>query len=530
MKSRAPAVLLTLALAYVAACGGSDAASEPSDTDAPNESTAPAQSDAPAETGFPSDSAATEAQGGPEESAATEPTVTEVPAPDPAADAATAEAALLTLSDFPAGWSEVPDEEDNSNQDLLDEVFECLGPDAVELFNSETKAETGSFTDPADDSTVDQTVVLAATVESAEAYIAGGSADGVAECLTTAYREGTADLLADDEDAAGIELGEITVGALNVGEIGDGSFAYRIKAEVSSEGFTVDIVSDFVAVRTGRSVAGLNFFSAFDPTPIERITEYTTLAASRLPGAGLDSDADSNDAPATTDPAVQTTAAPPTAAPVQSAGPASPDASPFVGSFGDVAVLELPTGTPGEVAVIAQTAGLDRSGSLPVVVRNNTDSAVSGIELTGRARLDGALAATGSSQGFEPAIVEPGEIAFGYVYFDYDAEVDGAEFELSVSSDDGAGFNLPAVIDELTATDDGIVGIVTNQGSTAISGPIGVATACFDATGNFSGHATSYTDEDEIAADGGTASFNIDLYDDTVSCDIGLVAASGYDF
>ncbi len=107
----------------------------------------------------------------------------------------------------------------------------------------------------------------------------------------------------------------------------------------------------------------------------------------------------------------------------------------------------MPTGTPGEVAVIAQTAGLDRSGSLPVVVRNNTDSAVSGIELdrAGPPRRR-VLAATGSSQGFEPAIVEPGEIAFGYVYFDYDAEVDGAEFELSVSSDDGAGFNLPAVI------------------------------------------------------------------------------------
>ncbi len=251
--------------------------------------------------------------------------MTEVPAPDPAADAATAEAALLTLSDFPAGWSEVPDEEDNSNQDLLDEVFECLGPDAVELFNSETKAETGSFTDPADDSTVDQTVVLAATVESAEAYIAGGSADGVAECLTTAYREGTADLLADDEDAAGIELGEITVGALNVGEIGDGSFAYRIKAEVSSQGFQRgDCVGSLSQSGPVDLFVGFNFSSCSIRRRSNGSPSTRRSPCHGSPAQGLIAMPTrmtcGDDGPRS-----HRTAAPPTAAPVQSAGPASPE-------------------------------------------------------------------------------------------------------------------------------------------------------------------------------------------------------------
>lgn len=529
MRTRAPAILLTLSLASVAACGTSDGGAEPPETDAPSESTAPDESDEPPEADAPSGSTAPGETTESEEPA-------EPPVQDVAADAADAEAALLTLSDFPAGWSEVPDDGDDSNQKLVEQVRECLGPDAVELFNSETKVGTGDFTDPADDSRVGHVVTFAPTVESAEAYIAGGSADGVAECLTTTYREGLAELFAEDEDLADAEVGEVTVGALNVGEVGDGNFAYRITAPISVEGFTLDIVADVVSVRVGRSVAGLNFLSQFDPTPIERITEYTSIAASRLDDdadttAVSDDDAvDTSTAPVATDAVVPTPVATTDAAPADPAEAANPDASPYIGSFGDVTVLDLPAGTPGEVAVIAQTAGLDRSGSLPVVVRNNTDSAVSGIEMTGRARVDGGLAATGSSQGFEPAIVEPGEIAFGYVYFDYDAEADGAQFELSVSSDDGAGFNLPAVIDELAATDDGIVGIVTNPGSKPISGPIAVSVACFGADGNFSGRADSYTDEDEIAAEGGTASFNIDLYDDTVSCDIGLVAASGYDF
>jgi hypothetical protein len=254
-------VVAALALSFVAACGGSDGETEPSDTNAPSESTAAGVSDEP------NGSAETDA-----------------PTQDVAADAAAAEAALLTLSDFPAGWSEVPDEEDDSNQELLEQVYECLGPDAVEVINSETEARTGSFTDPVDESTVQEVIALAPTVESAEAYIAGGSADGVAECLTTAYREGIAQLLADAEEMEGAELGEITVGALNVGEVGEDSFAYRITVPISVQGLNVDLFTDFVAVRVGRSAAGLNFLSQFDPTAIERITEYTTLAASRLPG------------------------------------------------------------------------------------------------------------------------------------------------------------------------------------------------------------------------------------------------------
>ena len=102
--------------------------------------------------------------------------------------------------------------------------------------------------------------------------------------MTTLYREEFPKLLADADDMEGVELGEITVGALNVGEIGEDRFAYRITVPISIEGFTVEVVADLVAVRAGRAASLVTFASFFGPTPIERITEYTTLAASRLPG------------------------------------------------------------------------------------------------------------------------------------------------------------------------------------------------------------------------------------------------------
>lgn len=254
-------IFSAVAVVFVlAGCGASDDESKPSNTDAPSESSAPVEQK--------------QSDGSPE---------ADVPAQDVAADTQAAEAALLGLSDFPAGWSEVPDEEDDSNEELQDRVRECLGPDAADLLSGEAKALTGDFTDP-DDSTVSHTVQLAPTEELAAAYTAGGSSGGVAECLTALYREAIPVLLTADEEAEDVEVGDITVGALNVGKIGDDGFAYRVTAPLRIEGFSIDLVVDLVAVRVGRSVAGLTFQSTFSSRPIEQITEYTTLAASRLPG------------------------------------------------------------------------------------------------------------------------------------------------------------------------------------------------------------------------------------------------------
>jgi hypothetical protein len=259
-----------LVISLVAGCGGSDGESEPMDTDAPSESNAPGESDDRNDLAEPDEP--------------DQPTEADVPVQDVAADAAAAEASLLTLSDFPAGWSEVPaEDEDDSFEEMNERQRECLGTDA-DVLNEEVEARTGDFTNPDDDSAVTQVVSLAPSVEMAEAYMAGGSADGVAACLTAVYREGFAEAVKDAEEMRGAELGEITVGALNVGEIGEESFAYRVTVPVSIQGFTVDIVADLVAVRVGRSVSGLTFRAQFDPTPTERITEYSALAASRLPG------------------------------------------------------------------------------------------------------------------------------------------------------------------------------------------------------------------------------------------------------
>lgn len=247
-------IVAVLALALLAGCGSA----KDQDTSADGASPPPTERDAPATT-----------------------TTTQ----DVAADASAAENALLTLSDFPAGWSEEPAEDDDpSNEALQNRVRDCFGPTSAELFDADASAETGKFTDPADDSTIDQRITITATVDLAEAFMAAASADGVAECLTAAYRDELPAVLAEAQGTEGYEVGDITAATLNVGDIGEESVAYRVTVPINVQFLTVSLIGDVVLVRKGRSVSGLNFISDTDPTPIEEITQYTTLAASRLPG------------------------------------------------------------------------------------------------------------------------------------------------------------------------------------------------------------------------------------------------------
>jgi hypothetical protein len=215
-----------------------------------------------------------------------------------------------------------------------------------------------------------------------------------------------------------------------------------------------------------------------------------------------------------------------TVAPV-SVGPAAIDASPYVAVFGDLSGVSLPDGEPGKVSIIVQAGSIDSSGSVSMIVRNNTSEPVGSIDVTGTARdAAGSLVGSGSSQGFEPAIVGPGEIAFGYVYFDSDLPIDST-FEFSVSASEVDDFSLPVTITEISNTGDQIIGILTNKLDVEVSGPIGANGICLGPDGSILNFVRSYAEQDKLAP-GGTGSFAISLFGD--ECAAGIMAASGYSF
>jgi hypothetical protein len=209
--------------------------------------------------------------------------------------------------------------------------------------------------------------------------------------------------------------------------------------------------------------------------------------------------------------------------------PAAADASPYVVGFGDLSVVSLPAGDPGVVAIIDAAETIDRTGSVTVIVRNNTSSAVGLIEIAGTARDEtGMLVGSGSSQSLQPVVVEPGEIAYGYVYFDTRIP-DGTAYEFSfdVATQPAWEFFRPVTITELNHTGTKIVGTVMNDLDDDVSGPISADVICFDDSGRVEDRVQSYIEQGRLAP-GATGSFEINLRNR--SCSNGLAAVSGYGF
>lgn len=210
---------------------------------------------------------------------------------------------------------------------------------------------------------------------------------------------------------------------------------------------------------------------------------------------------------------------------------AAPSTAPFLTVVGTVTV---PDGELDKLSVVLLGPAGD-GGSVPVVVRNRTDDTVYSIEASATARAaDGSLAASGSSQGFAPSAVAPGEWAFGYVYFGGDLPA-GATFDVTATGETDEAFigsvDVKPVETNLVPGQYGgrqVVGIVSNDHAEEVSGPISVDVICFDAAGTAvtSTH-RSFTDADTIAA-GGTASFSVDVFE--AECVNYAVGASGHSF
>lgn len=269
--------------------------------------------------------------------------------------------------------------------------------------------------------------------------------------------------------------------------------------------------------------------------PMTRVKTFSTvilMAALAVGAAGCGSSggdaapkstapsADGKTASTTSSEPANTTATAP--APVKSA---APDASPFVTGFGNLAAIKLPDGDPSEVSIVATNSKTGMSDSILVIVRNNTSEPVGEITVTGTARdASGALAGSGSSQGFDPAVVAPGEIALGYVYFDGGYPADG-KFEYDVSADEVGDYFQPMTVTEINNTGDAVVGAVSNDTGVDVTGPISANVWCFDDGGAIISSRQEFTEQDELAKDA-KGSFSADLYGEP--CPIGLAAASGY--
>ena len=201
---------------------------------------------------------------------------------------------------------------------------------------------------------------------------------------------------------------------------------------------------------------------------------------------------------------------------VAEAGDSNPKTSPLLSLNGEIFI---PDGAAGELSVVL-LGDPDSSSTVPVVVRNRTDQTYVGIEANGIARNgEGDLVASGSSQGFTPARLHPGEWAFGYIYFG-SGELDAVSvFEITLSGNDDGGwfdsFYMDLQVVEFNIVEGSysreVVGIVKNQTDEKSSSISSASAICFDTQGLSINSIASfgYIDTSEGIPPGGTASFDL---------------------
>jgi hypothetical protein len=223
------------------------------------------------------------------------------------------------------------------------------------------------------------------------------------------------------------------------------------------------------------------------------------------------------DSPTTTEAVGSTTSSIPPSTTVVESTDSTPKTSPLLTFNGDVFI---PDGSNGELSVVL--LGTPNSGgSVPIVVRNRTGQTYVGLEANGIARNgEGELIASGSSQGFTPTRLHPGEWAFGYVYFG-SAELDeNSDYEITVSGNDPNSwtdsFYTDLQIVEFNQVDGTferqVVGLVKNQTDSESDWSLGVNVICFDSQGrNINSTNWGSVDASDSLSPGAVAPFGVGI-------------------
>lgn len=206
-------------------------------------------------------------------------------APDPA-DKAIAEAALLTLGDFPVGWEAAPRDEDEDDRAAREDIAQCVGVSYDALYNdTNTEAQSPTFTSE-DDSEIEHTVSIAVDeVDMTEAFNIASTSE-FRECAAEIVRESVAEN--SEQSDQELTVGEISLNELSIGSFGDQTVAYRVTVPIETEGFNLEVKLEVAIVRVGRAQSNLTSTSIGSGISTEDLAAFVGSATQRLQDALAD--------------------------------------------------------------------------------------------------------------------------------------------------------------------------------------------------------------------------------------------------
>jgi hypothetical protein len=295
MTSRRYLLAVVAAMTLAACGGGSD---DSADTTTPEATTAPADTE-PATT-VPTTTAPTPATTEPATTApattvpeSTVPATTQAP---PETEAEWAESALFTIDDFAPGWTAVPsepeDDEDDAEMQAL--LAECSGIDPALLgedVTGENEATSPEFVSPDETATVTHTIGFAQDEASAVEAITAIGDEAIPDCYLLAINALFEDLQGPDADPSetfppGVTISDVTVDRVDLTGVAadDEAVWYAVTVTFEFEGQSLDQYLDLIFLRQGRVLSQIELSSEGAEFPPDMIDPIVGLAIERAAG------------------------------------------------------------------------------------------------------------------------------------------------------------------------------------------------------------------------------------------------------
>jgi hypothetical protein len=226
-----------------------------------------------------------DAKGGAAETQGVASSPTSTPFPTAAAQSA-ASAAVLSISDFPAGWSTSKDESDDDDATAFQEqLADCLGasPDLIRGDRAAAHEDSPDFDSPDGNTTISETLSVD-RMERADQIFAVLHQSNLTDCMTEALGPYMEKAFADSDDPnlQTANLGDVEVGQLSAGRYGDDTVAIRATVPVEVGGFSTSVYLDVLYVRHANAVASLTYEGVGTPVDPETTDTFTRLATRKM--------------------------------------------------------------------------------------------------------------------------------------------------------------------------------------------------------------------------------------------------------
>jgi len=172
------------------------------------------------------------------------------------------DAALLQLADFPHGW----------RAEASDDDEEDVCGDLSEEFDVQAERDSDQFSEGELPAALSAAAALSSDDEAEEA-LAAWTDPGLMECFADELQS-----TVEDEGANA----DASFGELNVGDLGDESGATQVVVETETEGVSVDVYVDLIAVRVGPVASFYLFIDVFSPFNTASEEEIVGSAVARV--------------------------------------------------------------------------------------------------------------------------------------------------------------------------------------------------------------------------------------------------------